>query len=167
MSSLIILGVDPGIKNTGYGVIKISEDDQPNIVTYGHFHTNTKGSLAERLHQIYLGLENIISEHNPDIMVVENIFYSENVKTAIIMGHARGAILIAGRNNDCKIAEYSPREVKQSVVGYGGAAKEQVRYMVKQLLKTQENIQPDDASDALAVALCHWQKLKYNRLVNS
>ena len=165
MSSLIILGVDPGIKNTGYGVVKIAENSQPQRFTYGYFHTNAKHSLAQRLHQIYSGLEKIIAEVNPDIMVVENIFYSENVKTAIIMGHARGAILIAGMNNGCEIAEYSPREVKQSVVGNGGAAKEQVRYMVKQLLHTHEDIQPDDASDALAVALCHWHKLKFNRLV--
>jgi len=165
MSSLTILGVDPGIKNTGYGIVKVAENNQPQLFTYGHIHTNAKNSLAERLYQIYSGLEKIIKQVSPDIMVVENIFYSENVKTAIIMGHARGAILTAGMNNACKIAEYSPREVKQSVVGNGGAAKEQVHYMVKRLLNISEDIQPDDASDAVAVALCHWHKLKYNRLV--
>lgn len=167
MSSIIILGVDPGIKITGYGAIKVGGDNQPQLLTFGHIQTNAKSTLSERLHQIYTGLESVIKETNPDIMVVENIFYSENVKTAIIMGHARGAILIAGMNSGCDIAEYSPREVKQSVVGNGGAAKEQVRYMVKQLLRTNEDIRPDDASDALAVALCHWQKLKFNNLVNS
>ncbi len=165
MSSLTILGVDPGIKNTGYGVLNVTENKQPQLFTYGYIHTNAKNSLAERLYQIYSGLEIIIKKVKPNIMVVENIFYSENVKTAIIMGHARGAILTAAMNSGCEIAEYSPREVKQSVVGNGGAAKEQVHYMVKQLLNTKENIQPDDASDALAVALCHWNKLKYNRLV--
>ena len=165
MSSLTILGVDPGIKNTGYGVVKITEKNQPQLMAFGHIHTNAKNSLAERLHQIYTGLDKIIKEVSPDIMVVENIFYSENVKTAIIMGHARGAILTVGMNSGCEIAEYSPREVKQSVVGNGGAAKEQVHYMVKRLLNRREDIQPDDASDALAVALCHWHKLKYNRLV--
>ena len=166
MSLLTILGVDPGIKNTGYGIIKVADKSQPQLFTFGYINTNAKFALANRLHQIYSGLEKIIKETNPDIMVVENIFYSENVKTAIIMGHARGAILIAGMNSGCEIAEYSPREVKQSVVGNGGAAKEQVRYMVKQLLHTREEIHPDDASDALAVALCHWHKLKYNRLVD-
>ena len=165
MTSLTILGIDPGIKNTGYGVVTVTDNNQPQLFTYGHIHTNAKNSLAERLHQIYSGLEKIIKEVSPDIMVVENIFYSENVKTAIIMGHARGAILTAGMNNGCEIAEYSPREVKQSVVGNGGAAKEQVHYMVKQLLGIWDDIQPDDASDALAAALCHWHKLKYNRLV--
>ena len=165
MSSLTILGIDPGIKNTGYGVVKVADNNEPQLRTFGHFHTNAKLSLAKRLHQIYSGLEHIIADVRPDIMAVENIFYSENVKTAIIMGHARGAILIAGMNSKCEIAEYSPREVKQSVVGNGGAAKEQVRFMVKQLLRTKQDIQPDDASDALAVALCHWHKLTFNRLV--
>ncbi|MEJ2054334.1 MAG: crossover junction endodeoxyribonuclease RuvC [Calditrichaceae bacterium] len=164
MSSLTILGVDPGITNTGYGIVKITADNKPQLFKYGHFHTNSKHSLAQRLHKIYSGLEKIIAEVRPDIMVVENIFYSENVQTAIIMGHARGAILIAGMNSGCEIAEYSPREVKQSVVGTGGAAKEQVHYMVKQLLDTREDIRPDDASDALAAALCHWHKLKFNQL---
>lgn len=165
MSSLTILGVDPGIKNTGYGVLNITEKNRPQLLTYGYIHTNAKNSLAERLYQIYSELEIIIKKVKPDIMAVENIFYSENVKTAIIMGHARGAILTAAMNSGCEIAEYSPREVKQSVVGHGGAAKEQVHYMVKRLLNTKENIQPDDASDALAVALCHWHKLKYNHLI--
>ena len=165
MSSLTILGVDPGIKNTGYGVIKVTENNEPQLFKFGHFHTNAKLSLAERLHQIYSGLEQIIKDIRPDMMAVENIFYSENVKTAIIMGHARGAILIAGMNSGCKVAEYSPREVKLSVVGNGGAAKEQVHFMVKQLLHSKQDIQPDDASDALAVALCHWHKLTFNRLV--
>ena len=99
MTSLTILGIDPGIKNTGYGVVTVTDNNQPQLFTYGHIHTNAKNSLAERLHQIYSGLEKIIKEVSPDIMVVENIFYTENVKTAIIMGHARGAILTAGMNN--------------------------------------------------------------------
>jgi len=164
MSSLTILGIDPGISNTGYGVVKIAEDNKPKLLKYGHFHTNSKHNLAQRLHKIYCGLEKIIEEINPDIMVVENIFYSDNVQTAIVMGHARGAILVAAMNNGCEVAEYSPREIKQSVVGSGGAAKEQVHFMVKQLLHIREDIKPDDASDALAAALCHWHKLKFNRL---
>jgi crossover junction endodeoxyribonuclease RuvC len=165
MSVLTILGVDPGINKTGFGIIKITENNNPQLSLYGHISTNSKKSLAERLQKIYIKLEEIIRENKPDILAIESIFFSENVKTAIVMGHARGAAIVSGMNNGSEIAEYSPREVKQSVVGSGAASKSQVRYMVGQLLNTNENIQPDDASDALAVALCHWHKLKFSRLV--
>lgn len=166
MSTLTILGIDPGINKTGYGIIKIAENSQPQLYRYGHIGTDTKKSLAQRLHSIYTRLEEILKETQPDTIAIEGIFYSENVKTAIVMGHARGAAIVAGMNNNANIAEYSPREVKQSVVGNGGASKSQVRYMIGKLLNTREDIQPDDASDALAVALCHWHRLKFKNLTS-
>lgn len=164
MSSLIILGIDPGIAKTGYGVISVGADDAPKLVTFGHISTNAKNDLAQRLHTLYQQLQRIIQETRPDVLSIESIFYSENVRTAIVMGHARGAAIVAGMNNQTQISEYAPREIKQSVVGNGAASKSQVRYMVARLLNYKEPIQPDDASDALAVALCHWHRLKFKRL---
>lgn len=164
MPSLIILGVDPGIVRTGYGVISVGDEDIPSVVTFGHISTNTKNDLAQRLHSLYQQLEIIIHETRPDVLSIESIFYADNVRTAIVMGHARGAAIVAGMNNQTRISEYSPREIKQSVVGNGAASKSQVRYMVARLLNYKEPIQPDDASDALAVALCHWHRLKFKQL---
>lgn len=164
MTSLTILGIDPGISRTGYGIISIAEGDHPQLFKYGTISTKANDSLAQRLHLIYSQLESIIQDSKPDILAIESIFYAENVKTAIVMGHARGAAIVAGMNNKTEVAEYSPREIKQSVVGHGAASKSQVRFMVGRLLNIKESIQPDDASDALAVALCHWHRLKFKRL---
>ncbi|MGD9489282.1 MAG: crossover junction endodeoxyribonuclease RuvC [Calditrichaceae bacterium] len=159
MSRIKILGVDPGLNITGYGMIEIAENENPQLFTYGHIRTNARKSLSERLHQIYSKLNDVINEHQPDFMAIEDLFYAENVKTAIIMGHARGAAIVAGMNNGVDVTEYTAREVKMSVVGNGAAAKSQVQFMVRNILGVKEKIEPDDASDALAVALCKWHRL--------
>lgn len=164
MNDRLILGIDPGLNITGYGMIKIAEASNPQLFTYGHIRTNARDSLAQRIHKIYTELNALIKEQRPEIVAIENIFYAENVKTAISMGHARGAAMIAAMNNDALVREYSPREVKMSVVGSGGAVKSQVKFMVQKILGIKENIQPDDASDALAVALCYWHRQKNERL---
>jgi len=159
LNSHLILGIDPGLNITGYGIIKIDSGLPPQLFKYGHIRTNSKASLADRLHKIFTGLTEVLEQQKPDQVAIENIFYADNVKTAIIMGHARGAAMVAAVNSGAQVAEYSPREIKMSVVGNGGAVKSQVSFMVRSILKLRENIEPDDASDALAVALCHWHRL--------
>lgn len=162
MDTMRILGVDPGLNITGYGIIEIS-GRKPSLLKFGHIRTSTKNSLAERIHHIYQTLNTIIAEYKPDRVAIEDLFYAENVKTAIVMGHARGAAIVAAMQNNAVVSEFSPREVKMSVVGNGAAAKSQVKFMVSNILKVKENITPDDASDALAVALCQWHRLELER----
>ena len=160
MISLIrILGVDPGSQVTGLGIIEVIDNRDIRLCYHGCIRTDRKATFAHRLKQIYFGLSEIIEQYKPDHVALEDIFYSDNVKTAIVMGHARGVSLLAPINLGITPAEYSPREVKLAVVGRGNASKEQVHFMVKNMLKVKEDITPDDASDALAVALCHYHRL--------
>jgi crossover junction endodeoxyribonuclease RuvC len=164
MPDLKILGIDPGVNVTGYGVIYIRENGEPELLGFGHIRTKSKQSLSERLQKIFVSLQQVIETYRPDCVAIEDLFYAENVKTAIVMGHARGAAIIAATNNQIPVSEFSPREVKMSVVGSGAAAKSQVRYMVKNLLAYTDAIEPDDASDALAVALCKWHRMNIDEL---
>jgi len=158
-SVIRILGVDPGSQVTGLGIVEVLDNRELKLCYYGCIKTDRKASLAFRLKQIYTGMTELIEKYKPDHVALEDIFYSDNVKTAIVMGHARGVSLLAPINLGITPAEYSPREVKQAVVGRGNASKEQVHYMVKNMLNISEDISPDDASDALAVALCHYHRL--------
>lgn len=167
MSAITILGIDPGVNITGYGIISVGEKGDPALKGFGHIKTNAKKPLAERLHKIYASLQEVLDTYKPDFVAVEDLFYSENVKTAIVMGHARGAALLAATTHHVPVSEFSPREVKMSVVGNGAASKSQVGYMVKNLLSVSQPIEPDDASDALAVALCKWHRLQKDDLVRS
>ena len=160
MERFKILGIDPGLNITGYGIVEIAEDNSPQLFTYGHIRTSAKKSLSERIFEIFAQLNTLVLEHRPRTMAIEDVFYAENVKTAIVMGHARGAAMVAAMANRVQVREYAAREVKMSVVGNGAASKTQVKFMVQQLLKIRETIKPDDASDALAVALCHWHRLQ-------
>ncbi len=164
MEKQLILGIDPGLNVTGLGIIEIVEAKNPQLFLYGQIRTSAKKSLADRIFKIFSELNALISQHNPEVVAIENIFYAENVKTAITMGHARGAAMVAAMNNNAAVREYSPREVKMSVVGSGAATKAQVKYMVQKILGVREDIQPDDASDALAAAICYWHRLKNERL---
>jgi crossover junction endodeoxyribonuclease RuvC len=157
-----ILGVDPGTQITGVGVIEINEKDLPEPCYYGSIRTNIKEPLAARLKKIYSGLVTVIDKYKPHFIALEDIFYSENVKTAIVMGHARGVSLLAAVNMGIEPSEYSPREVKLAVVGRGNASKGQVEFMVRSILHIREPIHPADAADALAVALCHYNRLHRN-----
>lgn len=160
-----ILGIDPGLNVTGYGILEIDNTSAPRLNICGVIKTNARMTLASRLNKIFENINKIAEEHKPEIAAVEGVFYAENVKTAIVMGHARGAILVASMQNNVEVFEYSPREVKMSVVGNGAASKEQVNFMVKQILRIKSAIEPHDASDALAVALCHWHRSKLNKLI--
>lgn len=156
---MIILGIDPGSHVCGYGILQLENN---RIVAAGCdvIKINSTLELAERLAVIYSEIDQVIDEYKPDIAAVETIFYGKNIKSAFTLGHARGAILLALAQRKIKIVEYSPREVKKSVVGNGNASKEQVEYMVKKILKINIKPETQDATDALANALCLFNKIK-------
>jgi crossover junction endodeoxyribonuclease RuvC len=157
--NLIILGVDPGSIATGYGLIR-SNHSKNILIKCGVIRTDSKKSLPEKLKQIFEGLSEIMAKKRPDELAIEETFYSKNAKSALVMGQARGVAILAAACAKIPVWEYSPKEVKFSIVGRGSASKFQVQYMVKNLLGLKELPQPQDAADALAVALCHAQKTK-------
>jgi crossover junction endodeoxyribonuclease RuvC len=151
--SKIILGVDPGIADTGYGVIKV-DGSQVSCLTYGSIKTKAHEALASRLDCLYQNLGCLIEKYQPDFAAVEELFFSKNVKTALTVGQARGVILLSFKQHNLPFFELKPAQVKQAVACYGAADKKQVQQMVKLILKLERIPQPDDAADALAMALC-------------
>ena len=149
-----ILGVDPGLIQTGFGIINTSNDES-RLVDYGIIKPSLKDNLAKRLLTIFNDVCAIINDYNPQIFAIEDIFYGKNVKSALRLGQARGASMVAAALKQIPVYEYSARKVKQSITGNGNAHKEQVQFMVKVRLKMDHAPEPIDASDALAVALCH------------
>jgi crossover junction endodeoxyribonuclease RuvC len=149
-----VLGIDCGSERTGYGVID-SDGLDHRMVAAGVIRTDRKRPFEQRLLEIAGGLRRLIQEHVPESAAVEGVFYSTNVKTALKLAHVRGVALLAIAEAGLEMAEYSPLEVKTSVVGYGRAEKSQVKLMVGQLLRLREVIESEDACDALAVAICH------------
>lgn len=157
---MIILGIDPGIAIVGYGIIECN-GNHSKIIDYGCITTDADIFFPERLKIVYNGVIDIIDKYNPDDVAVEELFFNKNVKTAIKVGHARGVEILACVNKNLHIYEYTPLQIKQSVVGYGRAEKRQVQEMVKILLNLKEIPKPDDAADALAVAICHGSSLNF------
>ena len=149
-----ILGIDPGFAIVGYGVIDY-EKGKYKTVDYGKITTPAGMEMPLRLKTVYDGVLRLIETYNPDVLAVEELFFNTNVKTAIAVGHARGVIVLAAANKGIKINEYTPLQIKQAVVGYGRADKNQVQQMVKMFLGLKEVPKPDDTADALAVAICH------------
>jgi crossover junction endodeoxyribonuclease RuvC len=160
---MIILGIDPGTATTGYGVIE-AQGNNIRVIDYGCISTKAGLELAERLETINLELEKLIKEHQPAEVAVEELFFATNAKTAMAVGQARGVILLTAKKNNCPIYEYTPLEVKNTVCGYGGAEKKQIQKMVQMLCKLSEEPRPDDAADALAIAICHAACRKMNVL---
>ena len=155
---MIILGIDPGLTQTGYGLINASMR-QPFLIDYGVIKPpGVEHVLSDRLLVINSDIFKIIEEYKPSVLVVEDIFYGKNVKSTILLSHARSAVLLAGAQSKMPIYEYSARKVKQSVTGNGNSKKEQLQFMVKAILKMEELPRPLDASDALAIAICHFQQ---------
>lgn len=148
-----ILGIDPGASVTGYGVVDYIAD-QPRLIECGVIRTKSNHTRGERYQQLYKGVREVIKTHKPKVLAVEDSFLGKNFKSAKILGGAKAVILLAGAENRLKTWEYSPREIKQAVVGRGEASKEQVGFMVRSLLRLKSAPEPEDASDALAVALC-------------
>jgi crossover junction endodeoxyribonuclease RuvC len=149
-----ILGVDPGTASTGYGLVR-EEDDRLLLVDCGVITTAPGQALPLRLQAIYQGLAELVRRHRPDVAAVEELFFSRNARTALAVGHARGVTLLALADAGLPVFEYKPMQVKQAIAGYGGADKQQVQEMVRLLLDLDRAPQPDDAADALAVAICH------------
>ncbi len=152
---MIVLGVDPGTATTGYGVVAKKGDGAVSLLECGVVRTDPGADLPRRLREIYDGIVEVIGRHSPEIMAVEGIFYGKNVRTTVVLGHARGAILLAATLRDLPVAEYSPAEVKNAIVGTGRATKEQVQFMVQRLLRLKSPPRPADAADGVAVALTH------------
>ena len=151
---LIILGIDPGYAIIGYGIIRF-ESNRFEVLDFGAITTDAHTDFNDRLFEIYTELSVLIAKHHPDAMSVEKLYFNTNQKTAIAVAEARGVILLAARQNNVPIFEYTPLEVKQSVVGYGRAEKQQVQAMIKVLLNLDAVPKPDDTADALAMAVCH------------
>jgi crossover junction endodeoxyribonuclease RuvC len=150
----IILGIDPGIADTGFGVIEKQKGGCLVCVDYGTIKTSSKASLSDRLEILSCELTKIIKKYQPETIAVEQLFFCKNVKTALIVGHARGVILLTAKQQEIEPMEFTPLQVKQAVSTYGKASKLQVQKMVKLLLNLKELPQPDDAADALAIAIC-------------
>lgn len=149
-----ILGIDPGIADTGFGLLRINPSGTLECLKYGSIKTRAGGLLSKRLKLLDNELGKIIRQYKPDLMAVEELFFCKNVKTAITVGQARGVILLAGETHGLRITEFTPLQVKQAVSTYGQASKLQVQKMVKLILNLKTLPQPDDAADALAVAIC-------------
>ncbi|MGB4505320.1 MAG: crossover junction endodeoxyribonuclease RuvC [Syntrophaceticus sp.] len=152
---MIILGIDPGVISTGYGVIEVKEGKE-SLVDFGVINIDRKQELPARLSAIYDGITNVCQQLKPNALAIEEIFFSKNARTAITVGHARGAVILAAVHQGVEVFTYTPLQIKQTVSGYGRADKLQMQRMVQMILKLQEIPRPDHAADALAAALCHY-----------
>ncbi|HEX8475000.1 MAG TPA: crossover junction endodeoxyribonuclease RuvC [Pyrinomonadaceae bacterium] len=150
-----VLGIDPGSETTGWGVVE-GDARRYQLVEYGTLKAPARERFAARLLKISNGIEELIARFEPDVCAIEEAFFAVNVKTALKLGHVRGVALLAAERAGVEIAEYAPRLIKQSVVGYGAAEKHQVQEMVRVLLRLNAPPQPHDAADALAIAICHF-----------
>lgn len=150
-----VLGIDCGTEYTGYGIVDLLPDDRLKCVDCGAIHLSARDSMPARLSQIYNRLQDLISEHRPDRVAIEDVFYAVNAKSAFKLGQARGVAMLAAATAGLEVAEYAPLAIKSAVVGYGKADKHQVQQMVARLLNLPEIPEPPDVADALAIAICH------------
>lgn len=156
---MIILGIDPGTALLGFGVVQF--DGEPALIDFGAVATPAGAPMPDRLVGLYDAVRELLDRHRPDVVAVEQLFFARNVTTAISVGQARGVALLAAAQSGVAVREYSPSEVKHAIVGYGKADKTQVQEMVRMILGLAEAPHPDDAADALAVALCHGQRAAF------
>jgi len=150
-----VLGVDPGTATTGYGVVEAEPGRPGRLVECGVLRTGAGAPLAERLASLHDGMRDLLQHHHPDVVAVESIFYAKNVRTSIVLSHARGVILLAAAQAGVTVAEFAPAVVKKAVVGRGRATKAQVGFMVQQLLRLRQAPRPADAADGVAIALAY------------
>ena len=155
-----VLGVDPGLGITGFSVMD-TKLNQTHLSAYGTIKPKPKDSLPKRLNYLFEEMNKILDQFSPDVMAIEDAFYSKNVKSAMTLGQARGSLILAAAQADISVHEFAPRKVKMSVCGNGAASKEQVSYMVTQILKLKEPPKPLDVSDAMAVGLCYINQAKF------
>ncbi len=159
---MLVLGIDPGTATTGFGLVAETEHRDLEVVEYGTIQTPAGLEQEKRLKLLYDRINEIILLHRPQCGAVEKLFFRRNVTTAIAVGQARGVTLLAMAEHNMQIAEYTPMEVKQAVSGYGGADKKQVQVMVQAILNLSQLPKPDDAADALAIAICHLHSYRWN-----
>ena len=162
---MLVLGIDPGTATTGYGLVRQMDDGGLEAVDFGAILTPATMHMPDRLASLYQQLQEIILLHRPDSSAVEKLFFQKNVKTALSVGQARGVVLLALAQAAVPIGEYTPNEIKQAVTGYGSAGKQQMQEMVKLLLRLDTRPKPDDAADALAVAICHLHSSHYQSII--
>jgi crossover junction endodeoxyribonuclease RuvC len=151
-----VLGIDPGTAILGWGVVDTTPSGSV-LVEYGTIQTPSHHPLTKRLSQIYSELQRLFDVHKPAVVVLETLFFVKNVKTLALVGHARGVVLLAAGQTGAQVFEYAPRQIKMALTGFGGAEKRQMQAMIQRLLNLKELPAPDDAADAVAVALCHTQ----------
>ena len=154
---MLVIGIDPGTARTGFGLVETSASGALKLIHYGVITTPAKQPIAERLIQLHEGLKELLTSYKPQMGAVEQLFFQKNVSTALSVGQARGVVLFTLASSGLEVEEYSPQDVKQAVTGYGAADKTQMQRMVQTLLNMKEIPKPDDAADALAVAICHIQ----------
>jgi crossover junction endodeoxyribonuclease RuvC len=159
---MLALGIDPGTATTGYGLVRLEPDGSLLAVQYGVITTPKNTPAPERLVMLYQQLTDFLQEYHPDTTAVEKLFFQRNVSTAISVGQARGVTLLALAQAGLEVFEYTPNEIKQAVAGYGSAGKRQVQEMVRVLLALEDIPRPDDAADALAVAITHLHTNRYS-----
>jgi crossover junction endodeoxyribonuclease RuvC len=164
---MLVVGIDPGTATTGYGFVRETDQGELVAVDYGVIQTPAGLPLEQRLLQLYQDLKYLLLLHHPDQGAVEKLFFQRNVTTAIAVGQGRGVVMLALAEAGLSVAEYTPLEVKQAVVGYGGADKNQIQQMVKAMLNLDTIPRPDDAADALAVAICHIHTHRYQQLADA
>jgi len=161
---MVILGIDPGYAILGYGIVE-QKGNRFSAKGYGAVTTRAEEKMPERLRILYAELVQIIETYQPDVVSIEELFFNKNTKTALMVGQARGVALLACANAGVEIYEYTPLQIKQGLVGYGRAEKNQVQQMVKTLLNLQEIPKPDDVADALAAAICHGHAANYHKRI--
>jgi crossover junction endodeoxyribonuclease RuvC len=162
---VLILGIDPGTATTGFGLVYENEAGEARLDRYGVILTEAGTPMPERLLRLHRELSALLAEAQPEAVAVEELFFSRNVTTALTVGQARGVVLLAAAQADLPIFEYKPAEVKQALAGYGGADKRQMQEMVRVLLGLDDIPRPDDAADAVAVAICHLHSQRLRRLM--
>jgi len=158
----LALGIDPGTATTGYGLVRLAPDGELVSVKYGVILTPKSATPPARLEMIYDQMQELLKEYKPDTAAVEKLFFARNVTTGIAVGQARGVVMLAIQKAGLEAFEYTPKEIKNAVAGYGGADKRQVQEMVRALLSLDSIPKPDDAADALAVAITHLNTRRYD-----
>lgn len=163
---MLIMGIDPGTATTGYGLVQ-GQGTRGRLVDYGTIRTPAGMSMPERLVSIHREMHSLLENYKPDVVAIEELFFHHNAKTAISVAQSRGVLVMTAARLGLSVAEYTPLQVKQAVVGYGNASKRQVQLMVQALLALKEIPRPDDAADALAIAICHLHSHRMNVIYES
>lgn len=163
----LVLGIDPGTAIMGYGLVRSNDDDELELVEYGALTTPAGMPMPQRLLSLYAQLQTLLRRYHPAMMVVEELFFNKNTNTAIAVGQARGVALLAGASTGLPVHEFTPLQVKQALTGYGRATKDQIQQMVQLTLNLDKIPKPDDAADALALAICYHRSRRFLERMNS